>query len=57
MMAEDVSTPVSSNDANEAEIAGLQKIEDGSITSNIHTQKWRVFTDSGRDLFLQVCLT
>nr|GMC59710.1 kinesin light chain 3 isoform X1 [Ipomoea batatas] len=52
-MAEDVSTPVSSNDANEAEIAGLQKIEDGSITSNIHTQKWRVFTDSGRDLFLQ----
>nr|GLL18969.1 kinesin light chain 3 [Ipomoea trifida] len=53
VMAEDVSTPVSSNDANEAEIAGLQKIEDGSITSNIHTQKWRVFTDSGRDLFLQ----
>ncbi|XP_031109164.1 kinesin light chain 3 isoform X2 [Ipomoea triloba] len=52
-MAEDVSTPVSSNDANEAEIAGLQKIEDGSITSNIHTQKWRVFTDSGRDLFLE----
>ncbi|VFQ88129.1 unnamed protein product [Cuscuta campestris] len=51
-MAEDVST-LSSKDANEATIAEFKKIEDGSITSNIHTQKWRVFTDSGRDSFLQ----
>ncbi|CAN0913827.1 nphp3 [Linum grandiflorum] len=32
---------------------GLQKIDDGSVVSNIHTSKWRVFTDSGRDFFLQ----
>ncbi|CAH9106146.1 unnamed protein product [Cuscuta europaea] len=52
-MAEDVSTPLRSKEADEVTVAGLQKIEDGSITSNVHTQKWRVFTDSGRDLFLQ----
>lgn len=33
---------------------GLEKIEDGSVVSNIHTSKWRVFTDSGRDYFFQV---
>lgn len=34
--------------------SGLEKIEDGSVVSNIHTSKWRVFTDSGRDYFFQV---
>ncbi|EOA18779.1 hypothetical protein CARUB_v10007384mg [Capsella rubella] len=33
--------------------SGLEKIEDGSVVSNIHTTKWRVFTDSGRDYFFQ----
>ncbi|KAK9091444.1 hypothetical protein Sjap_024621 [Stephania japonica] len=33
--------------------SGLRRIEDGSVISNIHTSKWRVFTDNGRDLFLQ----
>lgn len=32
---------------------GLRKIEDGSVISNIHTSKWRIFTDKGRDFFLQ----
>ena len=35
-------------------IAGLQRVEDGSIVSNKHTVKWRIFTDNGRDLFLKV---
>ncbi|KAI6687250.1 hypothetical protein NL676_024078 [Syzygium grande] len=28
-------------------------IDDGSVVSNIHMAKWRVFTDNGRDSFLQ----
>ncbi|XP_076955612.1 uncharacterized protein LOC143630503 isoform X2 [Bidens hawaiensis] len=35
---------------------GLQKIDDGSVVSNIHTSKWRVFTDSARDFFFQARL-
>ncbi|TMW90957.1 hypothetical protein EJD97_015002 [Solanum chilense] len=46
-LAEEVS------DGIDVEISGLRKIEDGSVVSNIHTSKWRVFTDSGRDFFLQ----
>ncbi|XP_071733545.1 uncharacterized protein, partial [Rutidosis leptorrhynchoides] len=50
-------TPVlaeeTSSDPNDSDFAGLRKIDDGSVVSNIHTSKWRVFTDSGRDLFLQ----
>ncbi|TYH09324.1 hypothetical protein ES288_A07G085700v1 [Gossypium darwinii] len=34
-------------------ISGLSKIEDGSVISNVHTSKWRIFTDNGRDYFLQ----
>lgn len=34
--------------------SGLERVEDGSVVSNIHTSKWRVFTDSGRDHFFQV---
>ncbi|KAG7578827.1 Tetratricopeptide-like helical domain superfamily [Arabidopsis thaliana x Arabidopsis arenosa] len=33
--------------------SGLEKIEDGSVVYNIHTSKWRVFTDSGRDYFFK----
>ncbi|KAI3725720.1 hypothetical protein L1987_65512 [Smallanthus sonchifolius] len=48
VLAEDASTEVTATDS-----IGLQKIDDGSVVSNIHTSKWRVFTDSGRDFFLQ----
>ncbi|KAJ8526290.1 hypothetical protein K7X08_028767 [Anisodus acutangulus] len=50
-LSEEVSTPA--NTGIDVDISGLRKIEDGSVVSNIHTSKWRVFTDSGRDLFLQ----
>lgn len=32
---------------------GLQKVNDGNFVSNEHTSKWRIFTDQGRELFLQ----
>ncbi|XP_024187596.1 uncharacterized protein LOC112192199 isoform X4 [Rosa chinensis] len=31
----------------------LRRVEDASVKSNIHTSKWRVFTDKGREFFLQ----
>lgn len=34
--------------------AGVQRVEDGSVISNGHTIKWRIFTDNGREFFLQV---
>ncbi|KAL2531251.1 Tetratricopeptide repeat (TPR)-like superfamily protein [Abeliophyllum distichum] len=53
-LAEDVSVESSSkNDTNAAEISGLREIGDGSVISNVHTSKWRVFTDNGRDYFMQ----
>ncbi|KAK3030604.1 hypothetical protein RJ639_039690, partial [Escallonia herrerae] len=52
--AEDVSTELSpENDSSEANVTGFRKIEDGSVVSNLHTSKWRIFTDGGRDYFLQ----
>ncbi|PSS36645.1 Kinesin light chain like [Actinidia chinensis var. chinensis] len=54
VVAEDVSIELSSEkDMQGANLTGLRKIEDGSVVSNIHTAKWRVFTDNGRDFFLQ----
>ncbi|VVA32864.1 PREDICTED: kinesin [Prunus dulcis] len=54
VLAKDASIESSpENDTEGAEAMGLRKIEDGSVISNIHTSKWRVFTDKGRDLFLQ----
>ncbi|XP_077236030.1 tetratricopeptide repeat (TPR)-like superfamily protein isoform X2 [Tasmannia lanceolata] len=41
------------NDSGEASVTGLRRIEDGSVISNEHTSKWRIFTDNGRDLFLK----
>ncbi|XP_040953322.1 uncharacterized protein [Gossypium hirsutum] len=41
------------SDIQGANISGLRKIEDGSVISNVHTSKWRIFTDNGRDYFLQ----
>ncbi|GAA0159217.1 hypothetical protein LIER_16047 [Lithospermum erythrorhizon] len=53
-LAEDVSTDRSpENETTEASSTGFRKVEDGSIVSNEHTSKWRIFTDHGRDLFLQ----
>ncbi|KAJ8752173.1 hypothetical protein K2173_003781 [Erythroxylum novogranatense] len=43
----------SENDLNGATVIGLQKVEDGSVVSNMHTSKWRIFTDKGREFFLQ----
>nr|XP_043621803.1 protein KINESIN LIGHT CHAIN-RELATED 3 isoform X2 [Erigeron canadensis] len=31
----------------------FRKLDETSVVSNIHTSKWRVFTDNARDLFLQ----
>ncbi|EEF29850.1 kinesin light chain, putative [Ricinus communis] len=48
--------PNESNSETESEganVIGLRKIEDGSVISNIHTSKWRIFTDNGRAYFLQ----
>jgi hypothetical protein len=54
VLAKDMSTESSSeNDTEGADIIGLRKVEDGSVISNIHTSKWRIFTDNGRDFFLK----
>ena len=54
VLAEDVSIELSSeNDIGGANTTGLRRIEDGSVISNMHTSKWRIFTDQGRELFLQ----
>ncbi|KAL6323876.1 hypothetical protein AAG906_005873 [Vitis piasezkii] len=54
VLAEDVSIELSSeNDIGGANATGLRRIEDGSVISNMHTSKWRIFTDQGRELFLQ----
>ncbi|KAG6606987.1 Nephrocystin-3, partial [Cucurbita argyrosperma subsp. sororia] len=47
------SKPSSENGIEESDTIGLRKVEDGSVISNLHTSKWRVFTDNARDLFLQ----
>ncbi|XP_050388001.1 uncharacterized protein LOC126804968 isoform X2 [Argentina anserina] len=38
---------------NTSDAVQLRRIEDDSVKSNIHTSKWRVFTDKGREFFLQ----
>lgn len=54
VLAEDVSIELSSeNDIGGANATGLRRIEDGSVISNMHTSKWRIFTDQGGELFLQ----
>lgn len=41
-------------DSGETVVTDLRRIEDGSVISNSHTVKWRIYTDNGRDLFLKV---
>ncbi|CDP01646.1 unnamed protein product [Coffea canephora] len=52
-LADDSSIQLSSENTSGPEIADLRQVEDGSVVSNIHTSKWRVFTDNARDFFLQ----
>ncbi|XP_078161336.1 tetratricopeptide repeat (TPR)-like superfamily protein isoform X2 [Carex rostrata] len=35
----------------EGYVSDLRRVEDGTVVSNEHTIKWRLFTDNGRDLF------
>ncbi|KAK9105887.1 hypothetical protein Scep_022731 [Stephania cephalantha] len=51
--SEEIDNNLGTNMETEEDGSGLRRIEDGSVISNIHTSKWRVFTDNGRDLFLQ----
>lgn len=51
-LAED--DPIKPRSGDSTDGSGLERIEDGSVVSNIHTSKWRVFTDSGREHFFQV---
>ncbi|CAA0836811.1 Tetratricopeptide repeat (TPR)-like superfamily protein [Striga hermonthica] len=52
-LAEDVSNESNSKSGTESTYySSFQKIEDGSVISNEHTSKWRIFTDNGRDYFL-----
>lgn len=53
VFAKDASSEVFDGATEKDVVAGLQKIEDGSVVSNIHTSKWRVFTDKGREFFIQ----
>ena len=53
VFAEDATTEASSDNDSGNDLIGLSKIEDGSVVSNIHTAKWRVFTDKAREFFLQ----
>ncbi|XP_048633339.1 kinesin light chain isoform X1 [Brassica napus] len=50
-LAED--DPIKPRSGDSLDGSGLERIEDGSVVSNIHTSKWRVFTDSGREHFFQ----
>lgn len=43
----------SKSDADASDIDGFQKIEDGSVVSNEHTAKWRIFSDLGREHFMK----
>ncbi|KAG4995254.1 hypothetical protein AAZX31_11G220200 [Glycine max] len=53
VFAEDATTEASSDNDPGGDLIGLRKIEDDSVVSNIHTAKWRVFTDKARQFFLQ----
>ncbi|KAF8702842.1 hypothetical protein HU200_032676 [Digitaria exilis] len=44
-------SPAATSEQTEGNATGLQRIEDGSVVSNEHTAKWRIFTDNGRDSF------
>ncbi|KAI4321251.1 hypothetical protein MLD38_034652 [Melastoma candidum] len=52
--AEEVTTLSNSEKGKDAHYdVSLSRVDDGSVVSNVHTTKWRIFTDNGRDYFLQ----
>lgn len=57
VLAQDASVAevVTENDQGQTYVTDLRRIEDGSVISNVHTSKWRIYTDNGRDLFLKAC--
>lgn len=56
VFAQDASVAEQATENDQGQVyTGLRKIEDGSVISNVHTSKWRIFTDNGRDLFLKAC--
>lgn len=58
VFAKDISTESSFESSTEGDdIIELRKVEDGSVISNIHTSKWRIFTDCGKDFFLQASIS
>ncbi|KAL6634353.1 hypothetical protein ACP70R_027024 [Stipagrostis hirtigluma subsp. patula] len=50
---ESVNRAYTTSDQAEGNGTGLQRIEDGSVISNEHTVKWRIFTDNARDFFMK----
>ncbi|WOL09356.1 hypothetical protein Cni_G18109 [Canna indica] len=48
-----VAEVLNENDGGQEIVTGFRRIEDGSVVSNVHTSKWRVYTDKGRDLVLE----
>ncbi|KAG0525264.1 hypothetical protein BDA96_06G041000 [Sorghum bicolor] len=48
---EDSVSPAAASEHAEGNAPGLQRIEDGSVVSNEHTVKWRIYTDNGREFF------
>lgn len=54
VLAEEVSTQSNSENGKDTYYdVSLSRVEDGLVVSNVHTTKWRIFTDNGRDYFLQ----
>jgi len=54
---EDSVSQAASSEQAEGNATGLQLIEDGSVVSNEHTVKWRIFTDNGREFFQKASST
>lgn len=48
---EDSVSPAAASEHAEGNAPGLQPIEDGSVVSNEHTVKWRIYTDNAREFF------
>lgn len=53
VLADEPRESSSQNDLDTDSMFGFRKIEDGSVISNEHTAKWRLFSDKGREVFLQ----
>lgn len=53
VLADEPRESSSQNDSDTDSMFGFRKIEDGSVISNEHTAKWRLFSDKGREVFLQ----